>query len=106
MRRLAPASIKAEAAAMHDPKGRQLAFNAETRDRWDAFAGHRAKVTGLLAAGEDHPGHPRPVVPGDGPGMQDGGLCWERTAHQIGSLFSELHRRQRSWTLFTVLAPP
>lgn len=34
---------------MHDPRVRQVAFNAETRDQWNAFTGHRAKVTGLLA---------------------------------------------------------
>ena len=43
------ASMEAEAAAMHDPRVRQVALNAETRDHWNAFTGHRAKVTGLLA---------------------------------------------------------
>src|SRR5690348_15383718 len=50
---------------MHDPKVIQIAFNAETRDHWDAFAGHRAKVTGLLTSG-GLPGASRLCVLGAG----------------------------------------
>jgi hypothetical protein len=34
-----------------DPKGRQAAFNSESRDQWGGFAGHRQKVSTLLGAG-------------------------------------------------------
>jgi hypothetical protein len=50
---------------MHDLKARQHAFNVETRDHWNAFAGHRAKVTGLLAT-ETSPGKSRLCVLGAG----------------------------------------
>lgn len=33
---------------MNDPKGQQLAFNTQTFDRWDAYAEHRKRVSGLL----------------------------------------------------------
>ena len=36
---------------MNDPKGRQAAFNASSRDQWDGFAGHRQKVSALLGGG-------------------------------------------------------
>lgn len=50
---------------MHDPKERQYAFNAETRDRWDTFTSHRANVTALLAADGD-PGKTRLCILGAG----------------------------------------
>jgi hypothetical protein len=37
--------------SMNDPRDQQLAFNAQTLDRWDAYAGHRRKVSELLRAG-------------------------------------------------------
>src|SRR5262249_7825480 len=40
---------------MDDSRRRQSTFNAESRGQWDAFASHRQKVSGLLAA----PGDPR-----------------------------------------------
>ena len=52
---------------MHDLVGRQRALNAETRDRWDTFASHRANVTALLAAGRD-PGKTRLCILGAGNG--------------------------------------
>lgn len=36
---------------VNDPKGRQAAFNASSRDHWDGFAGHREKVAQLLGIG-------------------------------------------------------
>lgn len=33
---------------MHDLVGRELTYNAESRDRWKTYADHRAKVTKLL----------------------------------------------------------
>ena len=36
---------------MDDPRGRQSAFNAASRDQWSAFAGHRARVSALLGVG-------------------------------------------------------
>lgn len=36
---------------MNDPRGRQTAFNASSRDQWDRFAAHRQKVSALLGAG-------------------------------------------------------
>ena len=38
---------------MNDIKGRQSGFNAESRDQWDAFSGHREKVSAILGAGAD-----------------------------------------------------
>jgi hypothetical protein len=36
---------------MNDPRGLQASFNASSRDQWSSFAGHRERVTALLAAG-------------------------------------------------------
>ena len=38
---------------MNDPRGRQSGFNAESRDQWNAFSGHRQKVSALLGAGAE-----------------------------------------------------
>src|SRR5262249_3473429 len=38
---------------MDDSRRRQITFNAESRGQWDAFASHRQKVSGLLAASVD-----------------------------------------------------
>jgi hypothetical protein len=37
-------------ATVDDPRGRQIKFNAESRGQWDAFAGHRRRVSDLLGA--------------------------------------------------------
>jgi hypothetical protein len=37
---------------MNEPGMRQARFNHESRDQWDGFAAHRAKVSALLGAGE------------------------------------------------------
>src|SRR4051794_967943 len=36
---------------MNEPAMRQAQFNHESRDQWDGFATHRAKVSALLGAG-------------------------------------------------------
>jgi hypothetical protein len=38
---------------MGDPKRRQITFNAESQGQWDAFAGHRQKVSDLLLGALD-----------------------------------------------------
>jgi hypothetical protein len=50
-----------------DPKARQAAFNAASRDQWDAFAGHRREVSALLGAVAG-PGRTRLCVLGAGNG--------------------------------------
>ncbi len=52
---------------MKDPRGRQAAFNASSRDQWDGFSGHRQKVAALLGAGVA-PGGTRLCVLGAGNG--------------------------------------
>ena len=52
---------------MNDPKARQLAYNALSRDAWDRFAGHRERVSALLGAGGG-PGPTRVCVLGAGNG--------------------------------------
>lgn len=52
---------------MNDPTGRQVAFNAASRDQWGAFEGHRRRVTSLLTAGAE-PGRSRLCVLGAGNG--------------------------------------
>jgi hypothetical protein len=48
-----------------DPKGRQAAFNSESRGQWGGFAGHRRKVSTLLGAGAE-PGRARLCILGAG----------------------------------------
>jgi hypothetical protein len=52
---------------MNDLKGRQAAFNAESRDRWGSFADHRKRVSELLVSGAE-PGRSRLCVLGAGNG--------------------------------------
>ena len=41
---------------MIDARGRQLAFNAGSRDQWDGFSDHRRRVSALLSAAEGRAG--------------------------------------------------
>jgi hypothetical protein len=52
---------------MNDPKGRQVEFNASSRDQWAGFARHRRQVSSLLGAGNG-PGAGRLCVLGAGNG--------------------------------------
>ena len=52
---------------MNDPRGRQAGFNAESRDQWVGFSGHREKVSALLGVGSE-PGGKRLCVLGAGNG--------------------------------------
>jgi hypothetical protein len=52
---------------MRDPRGRQAAFNASSRDQWAGFSGHRQKVASLLGASAGAPaGQTRLCVLGAG----------------------------------------
>jgi hypothetical protein len=50
---------------MNDPRARQLSLNATSHPLWDAFAGHRRKVTELLTGGAE-PSRSRLCVLGAG----------------------------------------